>query len=77
MRRADAVAHCVPGPFSHWALCVSFVCRPAVAIFRFKPQGPLYAVQDTCPHVAIGSLATGDALDAADIEDFAGSGCGL
>jgi nitrite reductase/ring-hydroxylating ferredoxin subunit len=46
-----------------------------VSLFRLKKTGPVFAVQDACPHVAIGELSQGEAADVGDIEDYATSTC--
>lgn len=48
---------------------------PPVALFRFGRDSPIYAIQDECPHVAIGSLAEGEAASLEDIEDFSDATC--
>jgi nitrite reductase/ring-hydroxylating ferredoxin subunit len=50
---------------------------PPVALFRLRSgaDAPVYAIQDACPHVAIGSLVKGDAAYVGDIEDWSGSTC--
>ena len=45
-----------------------------MAIFRFRVDGPVYAITNACPHVSIGALAYGDAVDYPDLEDSPG-GC--
>eukprot|EP00941_MAST-03F_sp_MAST-3F-sp1_P002391 g2391.t1 len=40
---------------------------PPIALFRFKKNGKIYAIQDECPHVAVGHLSKGEADE---IEDF-------
>ena len=48
-----------------------------VALFRFgaTTDAPVYAIQDECPHVAIGALVSGDATHIDDIENFNGTTC--
>ena len=39
------------------------------------PAARVYAISDLCPHVAIGRLSEGDAVDLGDMEDLRTAGC--